>query len=131
MLHLFSYVYTIDGADYGYRGELDIHVCQGICQTEHIQAEFTGFDDQEYFRDIVFRVAASFGELEVPENKEFTVNNTNMTISPSEPWAVLGIHNSFVWIDTYFDGMLQKIADKTGTGTEKCKRADSAGRGLV
>lgn len=120
-LYMFSYRYLVDGSKYGIQESMDIYVSEAICQTEHIQAEFTGFDDQEYFRDIVFRVAASFGELEIPENKEFTVNNTNMTISPSEPWAVLGIHNSFVWIDTYFDGMLQKIADKQGLVQKNAK----------
>lgn len=113
-LYMFSYRYTVDGLKYGIQGSMDIYVSEAICQTEHIQAEFTGFDEKEDIRDTVFHVAASMGELEIPENQEFTVNNTNMTISPSEPWAVSGIHNPFVWIDTYFDGMLQKIADKQG-----------------
>lgn len=118
MLHLFSYVYTIDGADYGYRGELDIHVCQGICQTEHIQAEFIGMDTEEGIRDIVLYMLASFEEFPGAGS----VNGYNVAIEPSEPWALSGICNSFSWVDQYYDAVFNEIAEKDRPATEKSAR---------
>lgn len=118
MLHLFSYVYTIDGADYGYRGELEIHVCQGICQTEHIQAEFIGMDTEEGIRDIVLYMLASFEEFPGAGS----VNGYNVAIEPSEPWALSGICNSFAWVNRYYDAMFSEIAEKDRPAAEKSAR---------
>lgn len=109
-LHLFSYTYTIDGAQYGYRGELEIYVCEGVCQTEHIQAEFTGFDMEKGVQEVVLYMLASFEEF--PEANGASVNGYNIQIAPSESWEVSGIHNSFVWIEQYFDGVLNEISQK-------------------
>lgn len=109
-LHLFSYTYTIDGTQYGYRGELEIYVCEGVCQTEHIQAEFTGFDVAEGVQDVVLYMLASFEEF--PEANGASVNGYNIQIAPCDPWEVTGIHNSFVWIEQYFDGILNEISQK-------------------
>lgn len=109
-LHLFSYTYTIDGEQYGYQGELEIYVCEGVCQTEHIQAEFTGFDMEKGVQDVVLYMLASFEEF--PEADGGSVNGYNIQITPSESWEVPGIHNSFVWIEQYFDGALRKISQK-------------------
>ena len=109
-LHLFSYTYTIDGEQYGYQGELEIYVCEGVCQTEHIQAEFTGFDMEEGVQDVVLYMLASFEEF--PEAKGASVNGYNIQIAPSDPWEVSGIHNSFAWIEQYFDATLNEISQK-------------------
>lgn len=116
-LHLFSYTYTIDGKNYGYRGSMDIYVCAGICQTEHIQAEFTGFDTDEGIRDIVLSMLAGFEEL--PGAAQGSANDYNMAIVPSETWALSGIHNPFVWIDRYFDSVFTKIAEADKPAKEK------------
>lgn len=105
-LHLFSYTYTIDGEKYGIRGEMDLYVCQGICQTDHIQAEFTGFNTKEGIEDIVLYILASFEEFPGADS----VNDYNVAIVPSEPWELSGIHNPFVWIDQYFDAFFSRIA---------------------
>lgn len=118
MLHLFTYVYTIDGADYGYRGKLDVHVCQGICQTEHIQAEFTGMDTEEGIQDIVLYMLTSFEEFP----GAVSVNGYNVSIGPAEPWALPGICNSFAWVDQYYDAVFCEIAEKEKTAEEKTAR---------
>ncbi len=117
-LHLFSYIYTIDGEKYGYRGGLDIYVCQGICQTGHIQAEFTGFDTEDGIQDIVLYMLASFEEF----SGAASVNGYNVAIVPSEPWELAGIHNPFVWIDEYFNAVFGKIAKKNTPAQEKTAR---------
>lgn len=117
-LHLFSYVYTIDGSDYGYRGELDIHVCYGICQTEHIQAEFTGMDTEEGIRDIVLYMLASFEEFPGAGS----VNGYNVAVVPSDSWALPGICNSFAWVDQYYDAVFSEIADQERPAAEKTAR---------
>lgn len=118
VLRLFSYVYTIDGADYGYRGELNIHVCQGICQTEHIQAEFTGMDTEEDIRDIVLYMLASFEEFP----GTMSVNGYNVSVAPDRPWALGGICNSFAWVDQYYDAVFGEIAEKEKPAQEKTAR---------
>jgi len=117
-LHLFSYVYTIKGEEYGYQEDLDIYVCQGICQTENIQAEFTGFDMEEGIQDIVLYVLASFEEFP----GTISVNDYNVVIVPSKSWELAGIHNPFAWIDQYFDTVFSKIAEKNKPAQEKTAR---------
>ncbi len=109
-LHLFSYIYTIDGEEYGYQGEMEIYVCEGICQTEHIQAEFTAFDVEEGVEDVVLYMLASFEEL--PDAEKSSINEYNIKIAPYNPWEVSGIHNSFEWIDEYFDATFREISQK-------------------
>lgn len=111
-LHLFSYIYTIDEKQHGHEswGELKIYVCEGICQTEHIQAEFTGFDTKEGVQDVVLYMLASFEEF--PEANGASVNGYNVQIAPCDPWEVAGIHNSFAWIEQYFNGVLDEISQK-------------------
>lgn len=117
-LHLFSYIFTIDGEKYGYRGEMDLYICQGICQTDHIQAEFTGFDTEKGIEDIVLYILASFEEFPGAAS----VNGYNVVIVPSESWEPAGIHNPFVWIDQYFDAVFNRIAEKEKPALEKPAR---------
>lgn len=109
-IYLFSYCYTIDGAQYGYTGSVEIHVCEAICQTQRIQAELTGFQMEEGIEDIVLYMAGSFEELGGANEKDFSVNGYNVQLSPSEPWAVAGIHNPFAWIAQYYDGIFSQIS---------------------
>lgn len=121
-LHLFSYTYTIDGEKYGYRGEMEIYVCAGVCQTEHIQAELTGFDTEEGIQGIVLYMLASFEELSDAGQEAVSVNGYNIAIAPSEPWVLSGIHNPFAWIDQYFDSVFSQIAEKNKPAREKTAR---------
>ena len=110
-IYLFSYCYTIDGAQYGYTGGLTIHVSEAICQTERIQAELTGFQLDEGIEDIVLYMAGSFEELSKEAEADFSVNSYNTMLTPSEPWEVAGIHNPFVWVEEYYDGVFSKISN--------------------
>lgn len=110
-IYLFSYCYTIDGAQYGYTGGLTIHVSEAICQTERLQAELTGFRLEEGIEDIVLYMAGSFEELGETDGKDFSVSGYNIMLTPSEPWAVAGIHNPFVWVEKYYDGILSQISN--------------------
>lgn len=109
-IYLFSYVYTIEGERYGLKGTLPVHVSHTICQTEHIQAEFTGFATEEGVEDIVRYLVAGFEELPSAGAGEFTVNNSNMMLEPSQEWALSGIHNPFGWIQEYFDGVFSQAS---------------------
>lgn len=108
---LFSYCYTIDGAQYRYAGSLKIHVSEAICQTERIQAELMGFQLDEGIEDIVLYMAGSFEELTEKAEADFSVNSYNTMLTPSEPWAVAGIHNPFVWVEKYYDGIFSQISN--------------------
>lgn len=108
-IYLFSYCYHIEGMRYGYTGELKVYVCEAVCQTKRIQAELTGFQLEEGIEDLVLYMAGSFEELE-PDKADFSVNGYNVMLSPSEPWAVAGIHNPFAWVEKYYDGALSEIS---------------------
>ncbi len=110
-IYLFSYCYIIDGAQYGYTGSVTVHVSEAICQTKHIQAELTGFQMDEGIEDIVLYMAGSFEELSETSDADFSVNNYNTMLTPSDPWAVAGIHNPFVWVAEYYDGILSQISN--------------------
>ncbi|MCM1262801.1 MAG: LysM peptidoglycan-binding domain-containing protein [Butyrivibrio sp.] len=110
-IYMFSYCHTIDGAQYGYTGSLDIHVCHTVCQTEHIQAEFTGFQMDEGIEGIVLYMAGSFEELAEESEADFSVNDYNVMLSPSKEWAVKGIHNPFEWVEKYYDGIFGEASN--------------------
>ena len=82
--------------------DFNISVCQGICQTEHIQAEFTGFHIDEEIEDIVCYMAASFEELWQEGEGDFQLTDHNIAVEPSKPWTLPDIHNSFAWIEEFF-----------------------------
>ncbi len=111
-LYLYSFVYFIDLSDYGYADSfMKVNVCQGIKQTEHLQAEFTGFCLDGDIRDIVRYMAASFEELPTQDGKITSVNGANIKILPSIEWELSGIHNPFPWIEAYFHGILCEVTD--------------------
>lgn len=111
-LYLYSFEYFIDLSNYGYsKSFMKVYICQGIKQTEHLQAEFTGFCLDEDIRDIVRYIASSFEELPTQDGKVVSVNDTNITILPSIEWELSGIHNPFPWIEAYFHGILCEVTD--------------------
>ena len=111
-LYLYSFEYFIDLSNYGYsKSFMKVRVCQGIKQTEHLQAEFTGFCLEEDIRDIVRYMAASFEEFPTQEGKVASVNGANIMISPSIEWELSGIYNPFPWIEAYFHGILCEVTD--------------------
>ena len=101
-IYLFSYYYRVDGELLGLNEDFNISVCQGICQTEHIQAEFTGFHIDEEIEDIVCYMAASFEELWQEGEGDFQLTDHNIAVEPSKPWTLPDIHNSFAWIEEFF-----------------------------
>lgn len=104
-IYLIIYVYTIKGERYGIKGALPIYVSHGICQTEHLQAEFVGFHMEEGMEDVIRYLAAGFEELPFSESGTESVNDYKTTIETSRWWDIPGICNSFGWIQEYFDGI--------------------------
>jgi len=109
-IYLFSYVYTVKGETYGLKGTLPVYVSHGICQTEHIQAEFVGFHTEEGMEDVVRYLAAGFEELPSSESGTGSMNDYNITMKPSGGWELSGICNSFGWIEEYFDGIFRQAS---------------------
>lgn len=106
-IYLFTYVYTIKGERYGLKGALPVYVSHGICQTEHIQAEFVGFHMEEGMEDVIRYLAAGFEELPFSESGTESMNDYNITIETSKWWNIPGVCNSFGWIKDYFDGIFR------------------------
>lgn len=110
-LYLYSYIYYLDLTAYDIDEPAAIHVCAALHLTDHIQAEFIGFSNNE-IHDAVRYTAASFQELYDPADGEsFTVNDSNMTLSPSDPWDAEGLTNPFSWVSEFLDGIFQISAD--------------------
>lgn len=107
-IYLFSYVYTIKGETYGLKGTLPVYVSHGICQTEHIQAEFVGYYTEEGMEDVVRYLVAGFEEQPSSEWGSGSVNDYNIVIEPSGEWELSGICNSFEWIEEYYDGIFSQ-----------------------
>ena len=61
-------------------------------------------------------VTASLEEHFDETEETFTVNDSNMTISPETEWEPEGMYNSFVWMEEYFDSLLKEA---TGIGMEE------------
>lgn len=120
-IYLYSYLYAIDLRNYGMGyGKIHVIVCQGIKQTQQLQAEFTGFcmlDPQQSpytdttLYDTVRYMTASFEELVPEQGTNVSVEGANISIQPSAAWDLTGIHNPFVWIETYFHGILCEITN--------------------
>ena len=105
---LYFYDYVIDMTKYDKTGSVQMRVCAGITQSEHMQAEFVGYcDGKKDIRNRVRYMTASFEEL-LPEGEECRVNDENMQIYPSVEWEAASF-NAIAWIDSYFDDKLQDI----------------------
>lgn len=106
-LYLYSYVWHISPDDYP---SLTCRVCAGLKLTEHIQAEFIGYTPHDYdIQSCVRYVTATFEEHFAAENgKDFSVNDSNMSIVPESTWQLKGIYNSFAYIDEYFSALLNQ-----------------------
>ena len=110
-IYLYSYVWHISPDEYP---SLTCRVCVGLKLTEHIQAEFVGYTLDDYdIQSCVRYITASFEEHFDSENaKEFTVNNTNMSIAPVVDWPLNGMYNSFAYIDEFYTSRLNKIKEE-------------------
>ena len=113
-LYLYSYIWHISPDDYP---TLTCRVCIGLKLTEHIQAEFVGYTLDDYdIESCVRYVTASFEEHFDTENTEtFTVNDSNMCITPETVWALNGMYNSFAYMDEYFTSLLNKAMETEST----------------
>jgi hypothetical protein len=113
-LYLYSYIWHISPDDYP---TLTCRVCIGLKLTEHIQAEFVGYTLDDYdIESCVRYVTASFEEHFDTENTEtFTVNDSNMCITPETEWALNGMYNSFAYMDEYFTSLLNKAMETEST----------------
>ena len=107
-VYQFSYVYTVMGEAYGLEGTLPVYVSHGICQTEHIQAEFVGFHTEEGMEDVVRYLVAGFEELPSPEGGAGSMNDYNIIMGSPGEWELAGIYDSFDWIREYFDGIFRE-----------------------
>lgn len=106
-IYLYSYQYKADLAEYGVKDSISVYVCVGMKLTEHMQAEFVGFDFDQGINDTVRGVTAGFNEL--PNNGDFpSVNGSNMAIWPSNEWDLDGMYNAFAWIEDSFEYLLGK-----------------------
>lgn len=120
-IYLYSCRYRMDLRAYGYDEVLYAYMCAGTKLTEHIQAEFIGFDMEEGIRDSVLYVTAGFEELEVGAYE--SVNSSNMAIWKEREWELDGMFNALTWVDgclTYMtDEVLETPEDKKETMTSK------------
>lgn len=114
-LYLYSYTYHADLSEFGFDSGADINVCAGLRLTEHIQAEFIGFAYDYDIHGAVRYVTADFEELPVSTG-DFTVNDSNMAISPAHPWELEGLFNPFPWVEGFVDSMFRS-ATGAATGT--------------
>lgn len=106
-IYLYSCRYQIDFSQYGYDEFTYAYLCVGMKMTEHIQAEFVGFDLEESISDSVRYVTASFEEK--PGIGEYvSVNGSNMAIWEEQEWELDGIFNSLAWVD----GCLTYLTEK-------------------
>lgn len=119
-LYLYSFTYSLDLENYGMDGTLECEICMGMKLTEHIQAEFIGFANDYDILGVVRYVAASFEEhFQDSMEGTFTVNNSNMQLSPETSWEMEGMFNPFPWVEEFFTsfvaeaaGVPQKSADE-------------------
>lgn len=120
-VYLYSYVWHISPDEYP---SLTCRVCVGLKLTEHLQAEFVGYTLNDYdIQSCVRYITASFEEHYDYENsKEFTVNDSNMSIVPVVNWSLDGMYNSFAYIDEFYTSRLNKVLEEK---TEKKSRYHS------
>lgn len=117
-IYLYSFVWHISPDEYP---GLTCRVCVGLKLTDHIQAEFVGYTLDDYdIISCVRYVTASFEEhFDSEKAKEFTVNDSNMSIVPVVDWPLNGMYNSFAYIDEFYTSRLNKVLEEN---TEKKSR---------
>lgn len=124
-IYLYSCRYQIDFSKYGYDGSTYAYLCTGMKMTEHIQAEFVGFDMDEEIKDSVRYVTASFEE-QSDRGEYVTVNDSEMEIWEEREWELDGMFNSLAWVDGCFtylaDKAMEKPEDQKETMTSKYGR---------
>lgn len=108
-VYVYSYSYDVDMSAFGPDSSMTINVCAGLILTERIQAKFIGFAHDYDIHGAVRYAAASFEEFP-SEDKNFTVNDNNMMISPEYPWEAAGMFNPFPWVDTFFTDLARAAA---------------------
>lgn len=121
-VYLYSYVYEMDMQEYGMEGSYGWNICVGMKLTGHIQAEFVGTSLANYdIHGSVRYVTASFEEhYKEGDEGAFTVNDSNMAISPAVEWELSGMFNPFPWAEEYFDALARRaIGTKQGSAGEK------------
>ncbi|MDE6202971.1 MAG: hypothetical protein K2G19_05780, partial [Lachnospiraceae bacterium] len=110
-VYLYSFTYGVDLENYQMDGEFSCRVCVGMKLTEHIQAQFVGYATKYDIESCVRYVTASFEEhTDGYDLDEFSVNDSNMAISPEMPWSMDGMFNSFAWIDKFFTALIERVA---------------------
>lgn len=110
-VYLYSFTYGVDLEDFQMDGRFSCRVCAGMKLTEHIQAQFVGYATKYDIESCVRYVTASFEEhAQGYDMDEFTVNDSNMAVSPETPWSMEGMFNSFAWIDEFFTSLIERAA---------------------
>lgn len=118
-IYLYSFTWQVSPAYPGFT----IPVCVGLKLTDHIQAEFVGYGMDYDIHGAVRYVSATFEEHFNPDNKEgFTVNDSNMQLTPEAEWEIDGMFNSFAWVDEFFTSLFNKALNTLGGEEEKSAR---------
>lgn len=109
-IYLYAYQYKIDLKKYGYDGFVAANACVGMKLTEHLQAQFVGFNIDSKMDDVVRYVTASVEEMEI-EGVFPSADGTNMSIWLSAGWELDGMYNAFAWIDGCLTHMVEEVLD--------------------
>lgn len=119
-VYLYSFTWHISPEEYP---GLTPRVCVGLKLTDHIQAEFIGYAFDYDIQGCVRYVTATFEEhFDADNSKNFTVNDSAMSIQPVTEWELKGMFNSFAYVDELFTSTLNRalgIETKEQTPREK------------
>ena len=104
-VYLYSFVYLLDGAEYGREETLEIHACVGVKMTQFSQAQFIGFDYDGNITDSVRYVTAAY-----ERNTNYS-SFSDVAMGPVEEWDMKGLIEPFSWIRGFHDARLREILD--------------------
>ena len=108
-VYLYSYTFGIDLEKYELEGIYHVNVCMGIHLTEHMQAQFLGFGNDEDIQNHVLYTAGTFRELGKPDMS--VAETSNMAIGPVYSWELSGMFNPFPWVEQFYDELMKEILD--------------------
>lgn len=122
-IYIYSYQYKLDWGEDGKYPYMYVNVCMGMKLTEHIQAQFLGFSMDESIIDTVRYVTAGFEELS--SGGEFSLNESDMAITPVYAWELDGMYNAFAWIADSFDYLTKKVIEEAEGTKESEKKQET------
>lgn len=124
-LYLYFYAWNVSAK---YKN-LKLYVCVGLKLTDHIQAEFVGYGTNYDIHSSVRYITATFEEhFDEEDAGKFTVNDSNMQMSPETEWELDGMINSFAWVDEFFTSRLHEASGVKEEKSAREKLMDKMGR---